>query len=71
VRRYRAGVLADALALETAWRYFDGTFMPESAKFDAHLAEYERYAAGGRPGRHRQVGRQMEPSNEGYKIIER
>jgi hypothetical protein len=32
----------------TAWRYFDGTFMPESTKLEARVAEYERYAAGGR-----------------------
>jgi hypothetical protein len=32
----------------TAWRYFDGTFMPESEKREAHVIEYERYAAGGR-----------------------
>jgi hypothetical protein len=32
----------------SAWRYFDGTFMPESAKIEAQIAEYDRYAAGGR-----------------------
>jgi hypothetical protein len=41
----RAGGLARA---RTAWRYFDGTFMPESEKLEAHRLEYERYAAGGR-----------------------
>lgn len=43
--RGRAGGLARS---RQAWRHFDGTFMPESAKFDALLADYERYAAGGR-----------------------
>lgn len=43
--RGRAGGLARA---STAWRYFDGTFMPESEKEAADLQEYERYAAGGR-----------------------
>jgi hypothetical protein len=43
--RGRAGGVARA---RTAWRYFDGTFMPESAKLEARIAEYERYAAGGR-----------------------
>ena len=43
--RGRAGGLARA---RTAWRYLDGTFMPESAKLEARIAEYERYAAGGR-----------------------
>jgi hypothetical protein len=32
----------------TAWRYFDGTFMPESERRASDLEEYERYAAGGR-----------------------
>ncbi len=32
----------------SAWRYFDGTFMPESEKLHARNAEYERHAAGGR-----------------------
>jgi hypothetical protein len=32
----------------TAWRYFNGTFMPESEKEAAYFEEYERYAAGGR-----------------------
>jgi hypothetical protein len=45
LRRGRAGGLARA---RTAWRYLDGTFMPESAKLEGCLAEYERYAAGGR-----------------------
>jgi len=43
--RGRAGGLERA---RSAWRYFDGTFMPESEKSEAYLAEYERYAAGGR-----------------------
>jgi hypothetical protein len=41
----RAGGIARA---RTAWRYFDGTFMPESEKFEAYRLDYERYAAGGR-----------------------
>ena len=45
VPRGRAGGLARAL---TAWRYFDGTFMPESERQAAYLQAYERYAAGGR-----------------------
>jgi hypothetical protein len=45
VPRGRAGGLARA---KSAWRYFDGTFMPESEKESAYLEEYERYAAGGR-----------------------
>jgi hypothetical protein len=43
--RGRAGGLARA---RSAWRNFDGTFMPESARVDAFASEYERYAAGGR-----------------------
>jgi len=43
--RGRAGGLARA---RSAWRYLDGTFMPESEKSEAYLADYERYAAGGR-----------------------
>ena len=47
--RGRAGGLARA---KTAWRYSDGTFMPEAERTMAieefELAEYERYAAGGR-----------------------
>lgn len=43
--RGRAGGVARA---RTAWRYFDGTFMPESEKAQAYREEYERYAAGGR-----------------------
>ena len=43
--RGRAGGLARA---KTAWRYFDGTFMPESETEAAYLEEYERYAKGGR-----------------------
>ena len=45
VQRGRAGGLARA---KTAWRYFDGTFMPESEKAEAYREEHERYAAGGR-----------------------
>jgi hypothetical protein len=41
----RAGGLARA---RIAWRYFDGTFMPESVKDEARISEYERYATGGR-----------------------
>jgi hypothetical protein len=47
--RGRAGGLARA---RTAWRYLDGTFMPEAERAVAieelELADYERYAAGGR-----------------------
>ena len=43
--RGRAGGLARA---KSAWRYFDGTFMPESEKQTAYVEEYERYAVGGR-----------------------
>jgi hypothetical protein len=35
-------------SLPTAWRYFDGSFMPESVKLEARIAEYERTAIGGR-----------------------
>jgi hypothetical protein len=45
LQRGRAGGLARA---RSAWRYFDGTFMPESEKFEADRLEYERYARGGR-----------------------
>lgn len=45
VPRGRAGGLARA---KGAWRYLDGTFMPESEKEAAYLEEFERYAAGGR-----------------------
>jgi hypothetical protein len=41
----RTGGLARA---STAWRYLDGTFMPESEKAEARFQEYERYAIGGR-----------------------
>jgi hypothetical protein len=41
----RAGGLARA---RHAWRYLDGTFMPESERCEARRQEYERYAAGGR-----------------------
>jgi hypothetical protein len=44
-RRGRAGGLARARA---AWRYLDGTFMPESEKWEAYREEYECHAAGGR-----------------------
>jgi len=44
-RRGRGGGLARA---RTAWRYVDGTFMPESEKQKVYREEYERYAAGGR-----------------------
>jgi hypothetical protein len=44
-RRGHAGGLARA---RSAWRYLDGTFMPESEKEAAYLPEYERYAADGR-----------------------
>jgi hypothetical protein len=43
--RGRAGGLARA---RDAWRYFDGTFMPESRKYEAYHIEHERFAAGGR-----------------------
>jgi hypothetical protein len=43
--RGRIGGLARA---RKAWRYLDGTFMPESEKLEAYRDEYERYAAGGR-----------------------
>ncbi len=43
--RGKAGGLARA---KTAWRYIDGTFMPESVKQAAYKFEYERYASGGR-----------------------
>jgi hypothetical protein len=43
--RGRAGGLARA---RTAWRYLDGTFMPESVKLEAYREEYERHSAGGR-----------------------
>lgn len=45
VPRGRAGGLARA---RSAWRYFDGTFVPESEKLEAYRLEYERYASGGR-----------------------
>jgi hypothetical protein len=43
--RGRSGGLARA---RQAWRYFDGTFMPESEKLEAYREDYERSAAGGR-----------------------
>jgi hypothetical protein len=43
--RGHSGGLARA---KSAWRYSDGTFMPESEKSAAYLEGYERYAAGGR-----------------------
>lgn len=45
--RSLAAALVAARA-STAWRYFDGTFMPKSEKEAAGFEEYERYAAGGR-----------------------
>jgi len=49
VVRGRAGGLSRA---REAWRYSDGTFMPESDKEavieEYEREEYERYAAGGR-----------------------
>jgi hypothetical protein len=42
--RGRAGGLARA---RNAWRYLDGTYMPESEKFVAYREDYERHAAGG------------------------
>jgi hypothetical protein len=44
-RRGRAGGLARA---PTAWRYLDGTFMPDTEKSEGYRKEYERDAAGGR-----------------------
>jgi hypothetical protein len=35
-------------ALRAAWRYDDGTFMPEVEKLEVYRQEYERHAAGGR-----------------------
>jgi hypothetical protein len=43
--RGRAGGLARS---KRAWRYLDGTFMPESEKREAFIMEHERYARGGR-----------------------
>jgi hypothetical protein len=43
--RGRAGGLARA---RSAWRYRDGTFMPESERFEAYREERERHAVGGR-----------------------
>jgi hypothetical protein len=41
--------LAGGLArVSTAWRYIDGTFMPESRREEAYRLDYEQYAAGGR-----------------------
>lgn len=45
IPRGRAGGLARA---RSAWRYFDGKFMPESEKLEAYRLEHERFAAGGR-----------------------
>jgi hypothetical protein len=39
--RGKAGGLA---RVRTAWRYGEGTFMPESGKFEAYRQEYERHA---------------------------
>jgi hypothetical protein len=43
--RGKAGGIARA---KSAWRYLNGTFMPESEKLELYRCEYERYAAGGR-----------------------
>lgn len=43
--RGKAGGLARS---RDAWRYSDGTFMPESKKWEAYQEIYERDAAGGR-----------------------
>jgi len=43
----RGDTLAD-LRARTAWRYIDGTFIPESERFEAYREEYERYVASGR-----------------------
>ena len=45
IPRGRTGGLARA---RSAWRYLDGTFMPELEKYEAYIEEYERYARGGR-----------------------
>lgn len=44
----RRGVAGGRARARIAWRYLDGTFMPESAKEEAYFEEYERYARGGR-----------------------
>ena len=46
--RFPVDVRAVLARARSAWRYFDGTFMPESVKLEAHFARYERYSAGGR-----------------------
>ncbi len=43
--RGSAGGLARA---RSAWRYFNGTFMPDSEKEATYFEQYERHAAGGR-----------------------
>ena len=43
--RGRSGGIARA---RSAWRYLDGSFMPECEKDEAYREEYERFAAGGR-----------------------
>jgi len=48
--RGRPGGLARA---SNAWRYFDGTFMPESEKIEAARNYHERFAVGGRARRSR------------------
>ena len=65
IRRGRAGGLARA---RTAWRFFDGTFMPESEKLEVFRLEYERYAAGGRArarSAHRDQNGTFLPAREG------
>ncbi len=42
------GVAGGRERARTAWRYSDGTFMPESEKYEAYREERERYSAGGR-----------------------
>ena len=38
----------EAPRARSAWGYSDGTFMPQSEKSEACIAEYGRYALGGR-----------------------
>jgi hypothetical protein len=45
IPRERLGGLARA---SHAWRYLNGTFMPESERYEARRQGYERYAVGGR-----------------------
>src|SRR5258708_7235977 len=44
----RAPTSRGQVLARTAWRYFDGTCMPESEKLQAHIRDYERFAAEGR-----------------------